>query len=109
MEFIIKTPEPPYIAVIFTSIRKSDEGYTDMSELLDNLSKEQEGFLGMESVRNEAGEGVAVSYWTDEKYIREWKHKTLHQQAQKLGKERWYDKYKVRICKVQRDYAFNAL
>ena len=36
--------------------------------------------------------------------IKNWKANVEHQQAQKLGKERWYKAYKTRIAKVERDY-----
>jgi hypothetical protein len=28
-----------------------------------------------------------------------------HMEAQSLGKDKWYESFKVRICKVERDYA----
>jgi len=58
----------------------------------------------MESARNDIG--ITVSYWASEDAIRNWKANLDHQLAQKLGKENWYQAYKVRICKVERDYAF---
>lgn len=108
MNHLINTPKPPYIAVIFTSVKQNNEGYSAMSELLDNLAKGQPGYMGMESVRDENGLGIAVSYWTDEKFIAEWKAKTEHIKAQKMGKDKWYSQFKVRVCKVYRDYGFNT-
>ena len=102
---IATTPEPPYYAVIFSSIRTSvDDGYLSMAETMHHLAMEQPGFLGVESARNEIG--ITVSYWKDLESIKRWKENTEHQLAQHLGKEKWYEKYKVRICLVQRDYEF---
>lgn len=104
---ISTTPKPPYYAAIFTSLRtQNDTGYESMSHKMDALAQTQPGFLGMESVHNVEGLGITVSYWKDLESISNWKKNTEHREAQSLGKKEWYDNYKVRICKVERDYAF---
>ena len=100
---IAKTPEPPYYAVIFTSIRTDiDEGYEQMAQLIHDLATEQTGYLGLEAAREALG--VTVSYWTDLDSIRQWKANAQHILAQKLGRDKWYQAYKTRICLVERDY-----
>ncbi len=102
---IAKTPKPPYYAVIFTSSRTDiDEGYAETSKKMTDLAKESEGFLGVESAREEIG--ITISYWKDVESIMKWRINADHQQAQKSGKEKWYKNYKIRICKVERDYEF---
>ena len=102
---ISKTPYPPYYAVIFTSLRTDgDKGYDKTANRMLELVKEQKGFLGMESARSEVG--ITVSYWKTLGAIQDWKKNIEHQIAQKNGKEKWYAAYKVRICKVERDYEF---
>ena len=99
-----QTPEPPYYAVIFTSLKaKEDQDYGAMSERMIALVQRQEGFLGFESAREALG--ITVSYWRNEDSILAWKAQIEHQEAQKLGKERWYTDYRIRIAKVERDYA----
>lgn len=103
---IAGTPEPPYYAVIFTSLRtEGDQGYAETSRRLDELAEKAEGFLGQETVRS--GLGVSVSYWRDLDCIRKWKGLAEHLVAQQLGREKWYTHYKVRIAKVERDYGFS--
>jgi heme-degrading monooxygenase HmoA len=101
---IAQTPEPPYYAVIFTSIIEelSDEEYQQTAQKMVDLASKQEGFLGLESARNELG--ITVSYWKDEASIVAWKKNWEHQMAQKKGREEWYKKYTVRISKVERAY-----
>ncbi len=99
------TPDPPYYAVIFTSVRTDDaDGYGDMAARMVELAHEQPGFLGVESARE--GLGITVSYWDTVEAIRSWKRHAEHQLAQQTGRERWYETYKTRICRVERDYAF---
>ena len=103
MSIIIDTPKPPYYAVIFTSKKiNEDKGYNKMSDRIVKLVSQQDGFLGFESAREELG--ITVSYWKDEASIQNWKKNLKHQEAQKLGKEIWYQQYKVRIAKVEKDY-----
>jgi heme-degrading monooxygenase HmoA len=102
---IAQTPAAPYYAVIFTSTRtEGNNGYAAMADAMDELAKQQEGYLGIESARNEVG--ITVSYWASLDAIRNWKANADHQTAQKYGREKWYSGYKVRICKVERDYGF---
>ena len=56
--------KPPYYAVIFTSTRTAvDDGYAEMATKMVELAQQQEGFLGIESARNDIG--ITVSYWRD--------------------------------------------
>ncbi len=105
MSDISVTPAPPYYAVIFTShMSKADNGYSQMSELMLNLAAKQAGYLGVESARE--GIGITVSYWSDLQSIKNWKANSEHQIAQHQGREKWYQQFKVRICKVEMDYSF---
>lgn len=102
---IAQTPEPPYYAVIFTSVRtEGDNGYSVMSDKMLELARQQDGFLGIESARE--GIGITVSYWRDEKSIRKWKENMDHTFARQKGRKEWYSQFKVRISKVERDYKF---
>ena len=100
---ISSTPKPPYYAVIFTSLRTDgDNGYSEMSERMVELAKQQKGFLGIESAREDLG--ITVSYWKDLESIKSWKSNTEHMNAQKKGHNIWYSNFKVRISKVEHDY-----
>ena len=102
---ISKTPPPPYFAVIFTSTRTDgDGGYSQMADKMVELAAKQEGFLGIESAREEIG--ITVSYWKDLGSIKNWKNNVDHLEAQEKGKTDWYASFKVRIAKVERDYGF---
>ena len=103
MSVIANTAEPPYYAVIFTSLRTpGDKGYAAMTSRMLELASRQPGFLGVESARDDLG--ITVSYWADLESIKTWKDHPEHKEAQKAGYETWYSSYKTRICKVERDY-----
>ncbi|MCW8330763.1 antibiotic biosynthesis monooxygenase [Photobacterium sp. SDRW27] len=104
MSGIANTPQPPYYAVIFTSLRTDgdDSGYEAMAKKMVVLASQQPGFLGMESAREDTG--ITVSYWQDLEAIKAWKANSAHQVAQEKGREKWYATFKLRIAKVERDY-----
>lgn len=102
---LARTPEPPYYAVIFTSVRPpADRGYAAMADRMMELALQQDGFLGVDSVRDASGIGITVSYWRDEASLQRWKRNSEHQGAQKGGQETWYSHYHVRVAKVERAY-----
>ncbi len=104
---IAETPQTPYYAVIFTSLRTPDEtGYSAMADAMEQLAAQQPGYLGIESARKDIS--ITVSYWQSLEAIRNWKANADHLMAQKYGRETWYQSYKVRICKVERDYGFEG-
>jgi heme-degrading monooxygenase HmoA len=102
---IARTPEPPYYAVIFTSLQTGDlDGYDEASARMAELAAAMPGFLGFEAARD--GVGVTVSYWTDLDSIAGWKRQVEHLAAQGNGRRRWYSHYVTRIARVERDYSF---
>ena len=103
---IAKTPEPPYYAVIFSSVNTENiKNYSEMAEYMVELASKQKGFLGIESARNELG--ITVSYWKDLESIKKWKDNAEHSVAQQKGRKEWYQSYKTRIARVERDYEFD--
>ena len=104
MQTLVNTPEPPYYAVIFTSIRTDgDNGYGDAAQQMLELASKQPGFLGFETARQEIG--ISVSYWASLAAIKSWKENTDHRDTKKNAKV-WYSNFRVRVCRVEREYGF---
>lgn len=108
---IAPTPQPPYYAVIFTSVRADakhagDDGYGATAARMVELAAQQPGFLGVESARAELG--ITVSYWADLGSIAAWKKVAEHREAQRRGRTEWYSAFRLRISKVEREYGMEA-
>ncbi|NWL75344.1 hypothetical protein DM872_00520 [Pseudomonas taiwanensis] len=102
---IAPTPEPPYYAVIFTSLRsETEQDYAATAERMLELAREQPGFLGVESARGADGLGITVSYWRSEDDIRNWRIQAEHREAQRRGREEWYRAFRTRVAHVERAY-----
>lgn len=99
-------PAPPYYAVIFVNQRtqQGDEAYGHTAGRMVELAERQNGFLGIESVREDSGKGITVSYWKDTKAIESWKNNVEHLHAQSTGKTDWYEEYQIQVAKVERGY-----
>lgn len=105
VDVIATTPEPPYVAVIFTSVRTAgDHGYGEAAVRMEELASEQPGYLGIESAHNSDGSGITVSYWATGADAAAWKQVVEHRAVQRRGQQLWYDAYTVRVCEVQRAY-----
>lgn len=99
-----QTPQPPYFAVIFTSVRTDgDNDYGETAKQMLELASEQPGFLGFENARQEIG--ISVSYWASREAITAWKENIIHRRAQGRAKD-WYRAFRVRVCRVEREYGF---
>jgi len=97
-----------YYAVIFTSKNTDNtDGYSKMAEQMENVAKKQYGYIGFESAKETIG--ISISYWENLDAIKNWKENSAHLFAQEKGKSDWYSWYKVRICKVEREYEFGDL
>lgn len=106
---LIKAPEPPYYAVIFTSQRTTvDEGYDVAADHMVELARGEPGFLGVESVRDARGLGITVSYWSSLEALDAWKMNDEHRKARNQGRRRWYRYFEVRVAKVERAYRFSV-
>ncbi len=102
---IIDNLKTPYYAVVFSTILTDNvEGYEAMANKMELLAKKQPGYLGVESARNSIG--ITVSYWSSLEAITAWKNNVEHIEARELGRSKWYKKYRLRICKVEREYGF---
>lgn len=97
-----------YFAVIFTSLRSEVEPdeYSVMADRMVELASQQPGYLGIESARGTDGLGITISYWESLEAIRQWRENAEHRIAQRLGREKWYTWFQLRIARVESEYEF---
>jgi heme-degrading monooxygenase HmoA len=100
--------EPPYYAVVFASSRTPGDqaGYDATSDRMAELACSQPGFLGIESARGADGFGITVSYWSSLEAIEAWREQAEHRVAQAAGRAKWYERFNLRVCRVERAYEF---
>lgn len=98
-----ETPEPPYYAVSFTSKQSGNlEGYDAELAVISALAEKQPGYLGIESALSAEGFGITIVYYDSLDAIDGWRNNADHMRAKARGRETWYDRYILRISKVEK-------
>ncbi len=97
------------LVILFFSrlTEQAGEDYYRMDEELSELVKDAPGFLGVKSFAAEDGERLTVVWWKDEETLRQWRELPRHRVAQNAGRERWYQRYRMEIARIQRRTAFD--
>ncbi len=92
-----------YAVIFIAQLNKTDETYSDMAARMRALAIDEYGCSDFTSV-TEGDTEIAVSYWQTRQQIQAWKNNPEHQQAQALGKAKWYKSYTVQVVEVVREY-----
>lgn len=91
-------------AVIFRAeINALDAAYFETATKMRDLAMREYGCIEF-FANTEGNSEVAISYWPSLENIRAWKSNSEHQQAQALGKAKWYKSYQVQIVEVIKEY-----
>ena len=99
--------EPPYYAVVFTTVRTDDQtGYRETNARMEELVREVPGYLGMDHAQNPGGLGITVAYFRDEDALTRWRTDLEHRAAQQRGRDSWYQSYTLHVAKVERSHTF---
>ena len=108
MDRFAATPEPPYYMTAFSSQASGEdvEEYGVTAARLMALAHEQPGCLGVETTRDASGFGITLAFFDSDESIRAWKRQADHLDAQRRGREVWYERYEIRVARVERAYGF---
>ena len=88
-------------AVIFRAeIKQLDEQYSETAKRLRELAMTKYDCIDFIAV-TEGNQEIAVSYWKSEEDSKRWHKDSEHLQAQKMGKEKWYQSYQVQIAELK--------
>ncbi len=100
-----KTGQPErYYAVIFTA-QCSLRGDNPLDRMV-TLAQQQPGFPRVGSVRGDDGIGITVSYWNDRDAITQWRGHAEHMVTQAMGRQEFYDCYRIGVPEVVLQRAF---
>lgn len=87
----------------------AEETFQSVLKDMQERIKRYDGFLGelpCRHVRNE-GEHVTISFWRDRDAIKAWRDDTEHARTRQLGREQCLAWYRIRVCELEREYAWN--
>lgn len=94
------------VAVIFIARRTGDDeaGYARAAAEMDQMAAQQNGYLGMDTVRGSDGLGITVSYWASDADAKAWRDHGDHALIRDAGRDRWYADYSLHVGEVTRSY-----
>ncbi len=95
-----------YVVIFSSKRRPGTDGYDDLAVRMEELARAQPGFIELESTRGADGFGITVCYWQSLEAIRAWRTHAEHALAQARGRDTFYERYQVRVCRVEREYSY---
>lgn len=95
------------LIVLFRSRLVDDPaGYGEMAQEMVNLARTMPGFVDVKAFTAEDGERLTVVWWEDEETLRGWRENVRHRVAQRVGREKWYQYYKLEVAELVRHKEF---
>jgi heme-degrading monooxygenase HmoA len=96
------------IVVLFRSRLGPAAGsdYSEMAAEMLERAKTMPGFVEFKTFRHDDGERVSLVYWQDEETMKAWREDSRHRVAQRLGREKWYDAYRIEVAEIRRERTF---
>jgi len=104
----VTNPPSGSIAVIFISGRSSADvvGYEEAARDMADAASARDGYLGIDSSRDEQGFGITVSWWNSHAAAQAWRDDPHHTRIRERGRAIWYDWYRVVVATVERGYGW---
>lgn len=97
------------MAVIFEVFPKAEgrDEYLRTAGELRAFLEGRDGFVSIERFQSLTDEGkiLSLSFWRDEDAVKAWRNLVEHRAAQKTGKEKLFESYRIRVATVVRDYS----
>jgi|SRR6185503_2038143 len=99
------------IAVIFEAMPAEGQlqTYLDIAARLKPELVKINGFISIERFQSlsEPGKVLSLSFWEDEKAVKQWRNMEIHRDAQAAGRKTVFNDYRIRVAEVARDYTRN--
>jgi heme-degrading monooxygenase HmoA len=78
-----------------------------MAEEMLGRARTMPGFIDFKSFRADDGERLSVIRWESQDTLRGWTDDLRHVVAQRLGRDKWYEYFRVEVAEVVRSYGFD--
>lgn len=97
------------VIVLFRSKLTAGAGddYKAMAAEMLARARTMPGFVDFKTYQAEDGERVSVIHWESPETLRAWSDDLRHVVAQRQGRERWYEYFRVEVAEVARSYGFD--
>jgi heme-degrading monooxygenase HmoA len=92
------------LVILFRSRLTPEAGddYSTHDAELSETVKSQDGFVDVKSFKAADGERLTVVWWRDQASLAKWKALPRHAEAQRSGRQKWYEYYKMDVAEIVR-------
>jgi len=102
---------PMMIVVVEFELREGAE--SDFETALQKMQeqvKKYDGFLGETPCCSLDNEHTLVTLfsWADRESIKAWQEDPEHVKIQQLGRDQIFSRYRIRVCELEREYAWES-
>src|SRR5438093_7282516 len=95
------------MVVLFRStLVAAPDGYDAMAQEMEDLARTMPGFVDVKAFKAEDGERLTVVWWENEETLKAWRENVRHRHAQRMGRDQWYQYYKLEVAEVVRSNTF---
>lgn len=99
------------IGIIFEVWPKEgrQDDYLSMAAEMRNLLDDFDGFISVERFQSltEPGKLLSISFFQDQEAVDRWRNTVAHRKAQSMGRQDFFDNYRIRVVECLRDYSNN--
>jgi len=100
------------IGVIFEVWPKSEhkDKYLELAAELKSTLEAINGFVSVERFQSIYDENklLSLSFFESHEALNEWRNVAEHRVAQRIGRSSYFEDYRLRVVKVERDYGKNS-
>lgn len=82
------------------------EAYAAMSKTMGALVNKMPGLISYKTFQAQDGERVTIVEFADEESHNAWRDLPAHRKAMEMGKNSFYEEYKVQVCELKRESVF---
>jgi heme-degrading monooxygenase HmoA len=97
------------VVIVFRSrlTPEAGEDYRALDAELEHQVLAQPGYMAHKSYQATDGERLTLVWFRDQESLRSWKMHPRHLEAQRRGRERWYEFYEMDVAEVVRGSRFH--
>jgi heme-degrading monooxygenase HmoA len=82
------------------------EEYANVAERMESLARTMPGFVDFKTFTAEDGERASIVTFVSMDDHQAWRNHPEHRDAQRLGRERFYDTFAIQVCTCVRETRF---
>jgi heme-degrading monooxygenase HmoA len=85
---------------------EAGEDYNATSDEMHSLVRENPGFVDVKHYKSDDGERLTMVWFKDKESLRAWRELPQHREAQRTGRQKWYEYYKMEVATIERVTGF---